>query len=83
VSHDYHPVPRPRGFLKAKKSDSSPQKTSHNSRTYLEVCDREYLFEEQVEAMVKATFKGRWKHRDSTLILMGYSGGFGYRSWFK
>ena len=35
-----------------------PQKTSHNSRTYLEVCDREYLFEEEVEAMVKTARKG-------------------------
>jgi integrase len=66
---------RGRRFLKAKKSDSPPQKTSRNSRTYLEVRDRPYLFEEEVEAMVKATFKGRWGHRDSTLILMGYRHG--------
>jgi hypothetical protein len=58
-------------FLKAKKSDSQPQKTSRNSRTYLEVRDREYLFEEEVEVMVKAARKGRWGHRDSKLILMG------------
>jgi type 1 fimbriae regulatory protein FimB/type 1 fimbriae regulatory protein FimE len=64
-----------RRFLKAKKSDSPPQKTSRNSRTYVEVRDREYLFEEEVEAMVKAAFKGRWGHRDSTLILMGYRHG--------
>jgi integrase len=62
-------------FLKAKKSDSPPQKTSRNSRTYVEVRDRPYLFEEEVEAMVKAAFKGRWGHRDSTLILMGYRHG--------
>jgi len=62
-------------FLKAKKSDSPPQKTTRNTRTYLEVRDREYLFEEEVEAMIKAAFKGRWGHRDSTLILMGYRHG--------
>jgi hypothetical protein len=38
-------------FLKAKKSDSPLQKTAHNTRTYLEVRDREYLFEEEVEAI--------------------------------
>lgn len=37
----------------------------------MEVCDREYLFEEEVEVMVKAARKGRWGHRDSKLILMG------------
>jgi hypothetical protein len=58
-------------LLKAKKSNSPPQKTSRNSRTYLEVRHRPYLFEEKVEAMVKAARKGRWGHRDSTLILMG------------
>jgi len=59
-------------FLKAKKSDSLAQKTSRNNRTYLEIRDRPYLFEEEMEAMVKAAFKGRWGYRDSTLILMGY-----------
>jgi hypothetical protein len=39
-------------FLKAKKFDSPPQKTSRNTRTYLEVRDREYLFEEEVKAMI-------------------------------
>jgi hypothetical protein len=39
-----------RRFLKAKKSDSPPQKTGRNSRMYLEIRDREYLFEEEVEA---------------------------------
>jgi integrase len=62
-------------LLKAKKSNSPPQKTSRNSRTYLEVRHRPYLFEEKVEAMVKAARKGRWGHRDSTLILMGYTHG--------
>jgi hypothetical protein len=46
-------------FLKAKKSDSPSQKTTRTTRTYLEVRDREYLFEEEVEAMVKAAFKNR------------------------
>jgi type 1 fimbriae regulatory protein FimB/type 1 fimbriae regulatory protein FimE len=41
----------------------------------LEVRDRPYLFEEEVEAMVNAAFKRRWGHRDSTLILMGYRHG--------
>ena len=41
----------------------------------MEVRDRPYLFEEEVEAMVKAAFKGRWGHRDSTLILIGYRHG--------
>jgi hypothetical protein len=40
-------------FLKAKKSDSLPQKTGRNTRTYLEVRDREYLFEEEVKAMIQ------------------------------
>jgi hypothetical protein len=66
---------RGRRFLKVKKSDSTPQKTTHNSRRYLEVRDWEYLFEEEVEAMVKAIFKGCWGHRNSTLILMGYRHG--------
>ena len=46
-------------FLKAKKSDSPPQKTGCNIKTYLEVRDREYLFEEEVKAMIQAAFKGR------------------------
>ena len=62
-------------FLKAKKSDSPPQKTGRNTKTYLEVRDREYLFEEEVKAMIQVAFKGRWGHRDSTLILMGYRHG--------
>jgi integrase len=62
-------------FLKAKKSVSPPQKTGRNTRTYLEVRDREYLFEEEVKAMIQVAFKGRWGHRDSTLILMGYRHG--------
>jgi type 1 fimbriae regulatory protein FimB/type 1 fimbriae regulatory protein FimE len=62
-------------FLKAKKSDSSPQKTSRKSKTYLDVRDREYLFEEEVKVMIQVAFKGRWGHRDSTLILMGYRHG--------
>ena len=61
MSHDCHLVPtrNPR-LLKAKKSDSLPQKTGRNIKTYLEVRDREYLFEEEVEAMVKTAFKDRW-----------------------
>jgi hypothetical protein len=48
-----------RRFFKAKKSDSPPQKTGRNSRTYLEVRDREHLFEEEMEAMVNGARKGR------------------------
>jgi type 1 fimbriae regulatory protein FimB/type 1 fimbriae regulatory protein FimE len=33
------------------------------------------LFEEEVKAMIQVAFKGRWGHRDSTLILMGYRHG--------
>ncbi len=64
-------------LLKVRESDSSPPKTktSSNRRTYLEVRDREYLFEDEVEAMIKAARKGRWGHRDSTLILIGYRHG--------
>jgi hypothetical protein len=40
-------------FLKAKKSDSLPQKTGRNTKTYLEVRDRPYLFEEEVKAMIQ------------------------------
>jgi hypothetical protein len=40
-------------FLKTKKSDPPPQKTGGNTRTYLEVRDREYLFEEEVKAMIQ------------------------------
>jgi hypothetical protein len=47
-------------FLKAQKSDSPPQKTSRNIKTYLEVRDWEYLFEEEVKAMIQVAFKGRW-----------------------
>ncbi|MEG4037526.1 tyrosine-type recombinase/integrase [Microcoleus sp. S36b_A4] len=62
-------------LLKVRESVSPPQKTSSNRRTYLEVRDREYLFEDEVDAMVKAARKGRWGHRDSTLILIGYRHG--------
>jgi type 1 fimbriae regulatory protein FimB len=68
------PIRSPR-LLKARESDSQPPKSSPNRRTYLEVRDREYLFEDEVEAMVKAARKGRWGHRDATLILMGYRHG--------
>jgi hypothetical protein len=47
------PVRDPRLF-KSRKFDSMTPKTSSNRRTYLEVRDRPYLFEEEVEAMVKA-----------------------------
>jgi hypothetical protein len=40
-------------LFKAKKSNSLPQKTTRNTRTYLEVRDREYLFEEEVKAMIQ------------------------------
>ena len=62
-------------FLKAQKSDSLPQKIGRNIKTYLEVRDQEYLFEEEVQAMIQVAFKGRWGHHNSTLILMGYRHG--------
>jgi hypothetical protein len=46
-------------LLKNRKSDSPPPKTNSNRRTYLEVRDREYLFEEEVKAMIQVAFKGR------------------------
>ena len=56
-------------LLKVRESDSPPQKTSSNRRTYLEVRDREYLFEDEVDAMMKVAKSGRWGYRDATLIL--------------
>jgi|GEM_PF-5284363 len=49
-------------FLKAKKSDSPPQKTGRNTKTYLEVRDREYLFEEEVKAMIQVALDGSKVH---------------------
>jgi type 1 fimbriae regulatory protein FimB/type 1 fimbriae regulatory protein FimE len=46
-----------------------------NNKKYSETRDREYLLEAEVTAMMKAAKKGRWGHRDSTLILMGYRHG--------
>jgi len=68
------PNPSPR-LLKTRKSDSPPPKTSPNRRTYLKVRDREYLFEDEVDAMMKVAKSGRWGYRDATLILMGYRHG--------
>ena len=48
---------------------------SNKNLKYSEVRDREYLLESEVDAMVKAVKQGRWGHRDSTLILMGYRHG--------
>ena len=62
-------------LLKVRESVSPPPKTSSNRRTYLEVRDREYLFEDEVDAMMKAAKSGRWGHRDATLILMGHRHG--------
>ncbi len=49
---------------------------SPNSRKYKEVREREYLFEHEVEAMLKAAkIVGRHGHRDYTLILLAYRHG--------
>jgi type 1 fimbriae regulatory protein FimB/type 1 fimbriae regulatory protein FimE len=48
---------------------------SSKHKKYSELRDREYLLESEVTAMMKAAKSGRWGHRDSTLILMGYRHG--------
>ncbi len=48
-----------RRFFKTKKFNSPPQKISRNIKTYVEVRNWEYLFEEEVKAMTKAAFKNR------------------------
>lgn len=68
------PQSRPQ-LLKTRELVIPPEPTSPNRRKYLDVRDREYLFEDEVEAMIKAARKGRWGHRDSTLILVGYRHG--------
>ncbi len=51
---------------------NSQKRKSPNQRRYSEVRSREYLFPEEVDAMMKAIRKhsGRHAHRDSTLILL-------------
>ncbi|HLO50913.1 MAG TPA: tyrosine-type recombinase/integrase [Kamptonema sp.] len=68
------PQSRPQ-LLKTRELIPAPEPKSPNRRKYLDVRDREYLFEDEVEAMMKAARKGRWGHRDSTLILVGYRHG--------
>jgi site-specific recombinase XerD len=49
---------------------------SRNNRKYKEVRSREYLYEHEVEAMLKAAKTiGRHSHRDTTLILLAYRHG--------
>ena len=48
---------------------------SNKNQKYSELRDREYLLESEVGAMMKAAKSGRWGHRDSTLILVGYRHG--------
>jgi type 1 fimbriae regulatory protein FimB/type 1 fimbriae regulatory protein FimE len=49
---------------------------SRNNRKYKEVREREYLYEHEVEAMLKvAKAVGRHGHRDATFILLAYRHG--------
>ena len=51
-------------------------KRSRNNRKYKEVREREYLYEHEVEAMLKAAKTiGRHGYRDTTLILLAYRHG--------
>ncbi len=62
-------------LLKVREFPDPPTKTSRNNRKYKDVRAREYLLEDEVEAMMKAARSHRWGHRDSTLILLGYRHG--------
>jgi len=61
--------------LPQKSAPLSKARESNKNQKYSELRDREYLLESEVEAMVKAAKSGRWGHRDSVLILMGYRHG--------
>jgi hypothetical protein len=40
----------------------------NKSKKHSDLRDREYLLESKVTAMMPTAKKGRWEHRDSTLI---------------
>jgi type 1 fimbriae regulatory protein FimB/type 1 fimbriae regulatory protein FimE len=58
-----------------KNAQASQPRQSNKNKKYSELRDREYLLEAEVTAMMKAAKSGRWGHRDSTLILLGYRHG--------
>jgi type 1 fimbriae regulatory protein FimB/type 1 fimbriae regulatory protein FimE len=65
----------PAAPLPQKNAQVSKPRESNKNKKYSELRDREYLLEAEVTAMMRAAKKGRWGHRDSTLILMGYRHG--------
>ncbi len=63
-------------LTKVRELDFDPPNRSRNNRKYKEVREREYLYEHEVEAMLKAAKTiGRHGHRDTTLILLAYRHG--------
>lgn len=70
------PLPELTQLTKVRELELLPPKRSRNSRKYSDVKEREYLFEDEVDAMIKAARKrGRHGHRDATMILMAYRHG--------
>jgi type 1 fimbriae regulatory protein FimB/type 1 fimbriae regulatory protein FimE len=70
------PLPELNQLTKVRELDLLPPKRSRNDRKYCDVREREYLFEDEVDAMIKAARKvGRHGHRDSTLILIAFRHG--------
>jgi site-specific recombinase XerD len=61
--------------LPKKTAQLTKVRESRQHKKYSELRDREYLLESEVKAMMTAAKKGRWGHRDSTLILMAYRHG--------
>ncbi len=63
-------------LTKVRELDFDSPSRSRNNRKYKEVREREYLYEHEVEAMLKAAKTvGRHGHRDVTLILLAYRHG--------
>ena len=60
-------------LTKVRELDLDSPKRSRNNRKYKDVREREYLYEHEVEAMLKAAKTiGRHGYRDTTLILLAY-----------
>ncbi len=58
-------------LTKVRELDFDSPKRSRNNRKYKEIREREYLYEHEVEAMLKAAKTiGRHGHRKATLILL-------------
>jgi len=63
-------------LTKVRELDLDSPNRSRNNRKYKEVREREYLYEHEVEAMLKAAKTVvRHGHRDATLILLAYRHG--------